>query len=245
MNQSDKPIGQSELSVSKNSTFFLNELDAYSAGVEHLDTYRFIREAIDEAIAGSGSLLDIGNGGVFDYNTSLAKRIVAVDLFLDSLPKDYRCPENVTLRKGDALALPEADQSHDAALMVMLLHHLVARTVRQSLLNIDQALREAWRVLAPGGSLIIVESCVPGWFYAMERAAFPVASAIIGRTMAHPPTLQFPPQLIAGAIRRVTGMEPVIEKVRQGRWVLQYGRKWPSALTPIGVWRFITRRPKL
>jgi ubiquinone/menaquinone biosynthesis C-methylase UbiE len=238
----DTSTHQTETSVRKNASFFLQELDAYSSGVATLDTYDFIRDAVNESIASAQSLLDVGNGGVFDYDTSLAARIVAVDLFLDTLPDGYRCPKNVTLKHGNALALPEPDGSHDTVLMVMLLHHLIGKSVFESLRNIEQAIREAWRVLSPGGRLVIVESCVPEWFYAFERMIFPVATAIIARTIEHPPTLQLPEKQIAEIIARVTGVTPEVQRVRRGRWVLQYGYKWPSAFTPVSVWRFVARR---
>jgi ubiquinone/menaquinone biosynthesis C-methylase UbiE len=233
---------QTETSMRKNASFFLRELDAYSSGVATLDTYGFIRDAVNESIAGAQSLLDVGNGGVFDYDTSLAGRIVAVDLFLDALPDDYRCQKNVTLKHGNALELPEPDGSHDAVLMVMLLHHLIGKSVSESLRNIERAISEAWRVLAPGGRLVIVESCVPEWFYVFERMIFPVATAIIARTIEHPPTLQFPEKQIAEIVARVTEVTPEVQRIRKGRWVIQYGYKWPSALTPVSVWRFVARR---
>jgi hypothetical protein len=37
---------------------------------------------------GVGELIDIGNDGVFDYDTSLVTSITAVDLFLDDLPPE-------------------------------------------------------------------------------------------------------------------------------------------------------------
>lgn len=236
---------QTETSVRKNASFFLRELDSYSAGVSTLDTYSFIRETVNEAVAGAQSMLDIGNGGVFDYDTSLARHIVGLDLFLDALPENYVCPPNVVLKHGNALALPEADASHDAVLMVMLLHHLVGKTVAESLRNVEVAISEAWRVLIPGGKLVIIESCVPQWFYAFERMIFPLAAAVIGKTMEHPPTLQFPPGRVAEIVGRVTGTTATVTRVRQGRWVLQYGYKWPSALTPVSVWQFVAHRPQV
>ena len=241
----DSKTRQTETSVRKNASFFLQELDAYSHGVGTLDTYRFIREAVNESVTGSQSLLDIGNGGVFDYDTSLVGSILAVDLFLEALPENYGCPQNVTLKHGNALALPVSDMSHDAVLMVMLLHHLIGKSVSESIRNIEQAIAEGWRVLAPGGKFVVVESCVPKWFYAFERMVFPITTAILAQTITHPPTLQFPPNQIAAIMARVTGVAPEVQKIRKGKWVLQYGCKWPSALTPVSVWRFIASRAKV
>ena len=53
-------------------------------------------------------------------------------------------------------------------------------------------------MLEPGGQLIVMESCVSRWAYAIERGLFGALSAFAGtRLMAHPATLQLPPAAIA------------------------------------------------
>lgn len=97
---------QTPKSLEKNSTYFLENIDTYSNQVYHLEGYQYMYEAISEKLKNMGDLLDIGNGGVFDYNVSLPKSITAVDLFLDKLPNDNTKAKNISLIKGDALALP-------------------------------------------------------------------------------------------------------------------------------------------
>src|SRR5581483_9101184 len=59
-----------------------------------------------------------------------------------------RCP--VTVQCGDAAALPLADESVDLVLCHQLLHHAVRQAA---------VLQEFHRVLAPGGLLLVAESC--------------------------------------------------------------------------------------
>ena len=141
---------QDATSVQKNKAFFA-ENRGYAAKVAQLTTYRNIRRAIDGAIRGKRRMLDVGNGGVFDYTTSLVEEIVGVDLFL-SEPDLFGLPANVTLRKGDALALEEPDASYDVVLSVAVFHHLVSTDVEGSLENVRRAVAESKRVLEPCGT---------------------------------------------------------------------------------------------
>jgi SAM-dependent methyltransferase len=240
----DKPLKatQTKVSVRKNSSFFTDHLEAYSRGVQQLDTYATIRSSIDEAIRGTELLLDVGNGGVFDYDTDAVSRIVALDLFLDSLPESYRCPANVALRTGSALDIPELNDSFDAVLMVMLLHHLVGNTVEESVLNSRRAFVEAYRVLKPGGRLVVIESCIPKWFFALEKVVFPLAAPIINATIQHPVTLQYPPSFITRLLAEETGQSPEVTRIQLGKWVLQFGFKVPSVVTPVMPCRFVIRK---
>jgi hypothetical protein len=71
---------------------------------------------------------------------------------------------------------------------------------------------------------------------------FPVAASLIARSIEHPPTLQFPARAIGDLIKRVTGVPVETSTVNRGKWVLQYEHEWPSAVTPVPVWRFIAKR---
>ena len=227
---------QDDLAVEKNKDFFADN-EAYARNVEGLATYLNIRKVVNREIAGRRRLLDIGNGGVFDYDTSLVPEIVGVDLFLDD--SDGRgLPPNVTLRRGDALALDEADASYDGVLLVMVLHHLVSSDVDGSLENVRRAIREARRVLEPRGRLTLVESCVSLRAYAVERQLFGALRVLASTPlMRHPPTLQQPPETIADLLRESFDTVEV-EPIRVGRVVLQFGHRWPSVLTPARPYLF-------
>lgn len=227
---------QSDRSVEKNVVFFRDRLEDYESQINALDTYRNIREAINMELSAIDRLLDIGNGGTFDYDVSLVGELVAVDLFLEHLPPGS-FPANVFARNGSALDLPFSDASFDGVIMVMLIHHLIGTSVEQSWENATRAVDEAFRVLKPSGKLIVVESCVPPWFYKFEKFVFPVATNLIGQLIDHPATLQFPPAMIAGLLERYAPKVDIL-RIPTGRWLLQYGWKYPSVLTPVNPYLF-------
>jgi ubiquinone/menaquinone biosynthesis C-methylase UbiE len=187
-------------------------------------------------------LLDVGNGGVFEYETSAVGSIVAVDLFLDQLPESH-FPANVEARRGDALELDEPDESFDAVLHAFLYHHLVGRRPAEMIANTRRALDEAHRVLKPGGTLIVAESCVKSWFYPLEWALFRPLTVLAKTPLlgGHPATFQ----LTRSRLRQQVEGRFSVERdypIETGRWISQFGRRWPTALTPARQFILVGRK---
>jgi SAM-dependent methyltransferase len=230
--------GQSAASLNANVSYFLNNIQQYQALVSTIDTHRTIRAFISQKLSGVGQLIDIGNGGVFDYDTSLVTSITAIDLFLDDLTPDLLqkyFPANARPRQGSALAIPEPDGKFDMALVVMLLHHLAGNDWLSSWHNAQRAIDEAWRVLRPTGRLLIVESCVPWWFFQIEKPSFLILSKLVGSVLSHPITFQFPVEMIADHLRK-RSRHVTTNRIAKGKYVLQFGFKIPSIFTPIQIW---------
>jgi ubiquinone/menaquinone biosynthesis C-methylase UbiE len=240
-------IEQSEMSVASNAAYFFQHLREYHDSVATIDTYRTLHDFISKKVEGAKELLDVGNGGVFAYDTSRVESITAIDLFLGDLPANIieaYFPKNARARQGSALALPENDDSFDMVLMVMLLHHLTGHDWQSSWRNTCQALREGWRVLKPGGRLLVVESCVPGWFFQLEKPALWVMSRLVKSIFSHPITLQFPAFMIADELRKRFDLVQV-SAIPKGRFVLQFGIKTPSSLTPVVPFAFEASKKRL
>jgi len=235
--------GQTPMSAERNSKFFLEEYKNYRAQVESIDTYASISLALSMKLQGIPRLLDIGNGGVFDYDTSKIGEIVGLDLFLDNLPSHIRLSKNIKMVQGSALDIPKILHDFDGVVIVMLIHHLVGKTVQDCLANTRRLFSETFRVLRPGGKLIIMESCVPSWFYAFEKIVFVPATVVIENTMKHPATLQYPADLLSGIIEKAGFVEVKRENIPKGKHVLQYGVKVPSWVTPVQPVLFSAVRP--
>jgi SAM-dependent methyltransferase len=224
-----------------NADFFASGQHARDSA--RLDTFQLIWAAIERELGAVERLLDVGNGGVFGYDTSAIEEIVAVDLFLDRLPPS-RFPVNVTPRRGDALALDEPDAHYDAVLEALLYHHLVGADPEGMVANVRRAIAEASRVLKPGGRLIAVESCVPSWFYAIEKPLFRPLVALSRTPLlgGHPPTIQIPFELLVALVAERLEVDSAY-RIPPGRWTTQFGRRWPTALTPARTFIVVGRKP--
>jgi hypothetical protein len=106
----------------------------------------------------------------------------------------------------------------------------------------QRAIDEAHRVLKPGGRLVVMESCVSALAFAIERRLL-YAARQIARTpfMCHPATLQVPPETIESMIEERFD-NVVVTPIPVGRWILQFGKQWPSALTPARPYLFTAAR---
>jgi ubiquinone/menaquinone biosynthesis C-methylase UbiE len=99
--------------------------------------------------------LGCGTGGVAEAVAPYVREVVGVDesagmlaAARSRLAASSLGPGKVELRAGRLEALPLDDESLDVALLVLVLHY-VERP--------DRALAEAWRVLRPGGRVLIVD----------------------------------------------------------------------------------------
>ena len=230
--------GQSGASIASNTKYFLEHLQEYERSVGEIDTYRTIHDFISKKVSGVTELLDVGNGGVFAYDTSNVGEITALDLFLGDLPPaviEKYFPKNARPLPGSALDIPMPSGKYEMVLMVMLLHHLTGTDWRSSWNNARRAIDEAWRVLRPGGNLLIVESCVPNWILTIEKPALWILSRLVRTVLSHPITFQFTASMIADELRRKTDLVEVVS-IPKGKFVLQLGFKTPSFLTPVRVY---------
>ena len=95
--------------------------------------------------------LGCGTGQVAELVAPFVERVVAVDgsaEMLSAARERLRKLKNVILRKGVLEKLPVQDGSLDAAVLMLVLHHLPDPVA---------ALSEARRVLRPGGKLLIID----------------------------------------------------------------------------------------
>lgn len=225
----EKNINNNDI-VKKNIDFFsLNK--KYQNNIANIDTYKILYSEITNVIKSSSNLLDIGHGGSFDYDTSKIKSITGLDL--DKMIDGSVLPKNIMLKEGSALDIPDDIKNFDTTLVVMLLHHLVGQKVSENLENLDRCLNQIRKTLLSNGKLVIVESCVPKWFYFIEKILYKPSAFLIKKFMKHPPAFQFTQEILIEYLYKNNYKNIAVKKVKQGKFILQYGVKVPTFLTPV------------
>lgn len=132
-------------------------LNRIISGGQDMKWRRFVAEAAN--LPANGRLLDIatGTGDIAFETLKLAPGMQAVgaDFALEMMRVGRRrAPygERVAWTGADALALPYVDSSFDAVASGYLMRNVV---------DIPRALSEQWRVLKPGGRIVILDTSPP------------------------------------------------------------------------------------
>lgn len=116
--------------------------------------------AVSRRLARADVILDVGCGPRLLYQRpSCTREIIGLDPSEEALHRN----KDVDLRlHGSATRIGLQRASVDAIVCFYSLHHIVGRTVTETLAFVEASLRESRRVLTPGGSLLVVEVS-PWW----------------------------------------------------------------------------------
>jgi SAM-dependent methyltransferase len=138
---------------SQSAAFFSRTAGEWDAVRDDLYGSTFHLEGLLAALEPDWVVADLGcgTGRTAAALSPFVRRVVAVDASAEMLRaarERLQSTGNVDLREGTLEALPVEDGSVDLALLVLVLHHLGDPAA---------ALREARRVLAPGGRLLVLD----------------------------------------------------------------------------------------
>jgi SAM-dependent methyltransferase len=234
-------VNASKQATIQSNIAWFNENDHYMETQSRLRCYQNIQRIVESEIRGVGKLLDIGNGGFFNYDTALAEHVTAVDLFLRDGPGPT---PNSAFRGGSCLDLPFDGQSFDCILEQNVLHHVTGQTVAENHQNLRQCLKEMHRCLKPTGKVVLIESTVNRLFNLFENVAY--RPALWLKRGGHPVTYQFTPAQILRVAQDLGFVVREFSFVPRGLFVLQFGYRWPSLLTPARPIKLVlTRAPAI
>lgn len=138
---------------SRSQAFFSSTAGRWDRLRDELFGQRFDLQALVAFADPSWTVGDLacGTGRTAETLAPFVAQVIAVDgssAMLDAARHRLSNLPNVAVREGELESLPIEDRTLDAATLFLALHHLSEP---------GQALEEAWRVLKPGGRLLIVD----------------------------------------------------------------------------------------
>jgi ubiquinone/menaquinone biosynthesis C-methylase UbiE len=221
-----------------NATFF-DAWKNYQDLVGSIDTYDLISRTLVGELR--GRVVDVGSGGVVNYNCGDITDLVLIDISTDYL-SHVVLPPCAAPKIGTAVDLPLADGAHDCLLMQMLVHHLAEGDYATTRARTLTALREAYRVLKPGGKIVVVESVVNRFFETAERLLFRLTRLAM-RLIGHPMVFQWTPASLCAFARETGFIDVRATNIPRGRWMIFLGRRWPTMLVPVSMCKIVATKP--
>ena len=201
--------------------------------------YAAVRGELEAEVAGK-DVLDVGSAGVFAFDRRLASSVTSLDLSPAML---LRVPADVATLAADARDMGAlADGSFDVVLFSLSLHHVVGASLGETESGQAAAVAEAFRVLRPGGRLIVYEPVLSSGLFALERALFRAFAALFA--LAGVPPVYFRSR---ASLKRLADFEVVVPRVEG--WVDPLSGTFPGLLSlPVAVFPtryelFIARKP--
>lgn len=199
---------------------------------------------LDGQLPEGGMVLDIGNGGVINYDHKRLAQLDCGDLVVSmQASKKYSAFPNIRFFQADILDLADIPSSHyDAVVIQCVIHHLAGESFSSSCERVNAAVAECLRVLKPGGRLLVIESTVAGWFETVERALYPLMQAFFllcrfGRVY------QFSQKSLQRLFTQVSGASLLSsEKVEVGPHIWIMGKRVPTRATPCGAAFFVLQK---
>jgi len=180
-----------------------------------------------------GRVLDVGNGGVFNYSLTNVDSLVTLDIaegaWMESLPSN-----KIECRIGDARDIPFEEGEFDRVVMQYLLHHLAERNLRETDQGVEKCLAEAYRVLKQSGKILIVESCLPPVLERIENIGYGLLWYLV-KFFDFPMVKQYSLPSLLQMVKGVGFREITAVEMNKGRYVSQLGIRTPAKLTPVKV----------
>lgn len=151
--------------------FFDKNADRYRKVIENQD---FVKQSSLSNVLSSlltGNILDIGNGGIVDYDPGHANSLFSLDKSFNMLKRGDPILSGRSIC-GDLKNLPIKKGSFDVILCKYLFHHLVKGTIKETENYQRDCLKQILQVLRPNGKVIIVENCISRWIEWIELSGF-------------------------------------------------------------------------
>ena len=214
-----------------NPTHFKHAVDEYPI------MYREAAERINKHV--KGNVLDIGSGGIINYETAKAKNVFLVDI---TTANKERAGEKLIFINSDMRNLGIGNEKIDIVIMQHLLHHLADNTLKKTLRNLEKGFKETQRVVKKQGKIMIVEGCVPPAFDYLQRALFPLNKKLYKWLFSFPMVLQYSKEKIVRELKKAGFTIESVEVIKDGDVLPIFGLNLPRKYIPLKHYCIIAKK---
>lgn len=227
-------------------TYFDNHAEEYAENIMATQPtfYRNSGELLSRQLSSGDIVLDIGNGGVINYNHRELARLDCADLCVSQTAiNKYHTEKHIHFMRTDVTNMTEmASDTYDVVILQALIHHLAGATLKETHRRVRAAISECCRVLKPGGKLLVMESTVKPWFNGVEKALYPIMELFFA-ICRFGYVYQFSPEGLCKLLSDMPGLQmQSSEPVDVGPHVWIMGKKIPTKITPCGVTFFVLKK---
>jgi len=220
----------------KYDEYFAVHTDEYANATlsKQSELYLNTSKIINDKIYGCNIVLDIGNGGVINYDYSHINRLDCGDLFVSGKAiETYASKENISFFHADVTNLVDInDNTYDVVIVQFVLHHLAAIKYYDTVENVRKAVHECMRVLKPKGKLLIIESVVVSWFERVQRLFYPLQCFLLSM-IRFGLVYQFSSKSLYKIVNSLSYRVITYKPVSIGKYVFILGKfRLPTIITP-------------
>ncbi len=210
------------------------------------DYYEKAEKFINPLLKVNGSVLDIGNGGIINYDYLCLKELVCADISVSpKIEELYKDSPNVSFIKSNIMDMKNVDNERfDAVIVQKVIHHLAEKDYKTTKANCVKAMNECVRVLKPGGVLIVCESTVRRWFECLEILLFK-PMLFCCDLVKFDRVFQYSPNSLKRLLENDIDKNAYLEwceDIGTGKHVLFLGRKFPAWILPCGVTFYLIKK---
>jgi SAM-dependent methyltransferase len=187
----------------------------------------------------SGTVLDIGSGGIINYNSAKAEKLVLIDI---SVANKENAVKNIFFVNSNVKQLGLKRGIANSIIIQHVLHHLAEDTRKKSEESLANSIHEISSALKKGGKLIIIEGVVPYSLEIIQKILFPLNKILYQILFNFPMVLQYSQKTIIKQVQQHGLNIESIELIDDGNVLPIFGMNLPRKYIPLKHLCIIARK---